>query len=283
MKLFEYKNPSWGIAFTRISDALHKFAPDWVEWVQDYDTCDIALIHVVGTGEIELLEKPKPKVIIQHCYFTAGAPGVNYIKFWKQSILTVSFHNLPSYTDRKFPFYHMPWGADADMFKLLLNTPRTIKILATGHVAETEGIDKVFEAARNTGTVLYHTGHNFNWDKSHYTFLQNLNDSQFVELLNSVQYVSALRFIEGFELMAIEGLFCGARPIIPNDPTYDWYREYAYTIDRNSDIVKQLENIIKNPPRPILTDEYETIVQKFSWQTLIPNFYKILQEKLNDR
>ncbi len=280
IKIFEFTRPEWGVAFKRISYALHKFAPDWVEW-SDYDNADIMIVHVVGGGEIEPCERPKPKVIIQHCYFTASAHEIDYTKFWEKALLAVSFHDLRKYTDKNIPYYGMPWGADPTVFVQTNKGHRSIKVLATGYIAETEAIDKVHEAVERTGHVLYQTGNHFGWPRKNYIHIPFLDDDRdFVDILNASQYVSALRFIEGFELMAIEGLMCGARPIVPNDPTYDWYREHAMTIDRNGDVVGQLANILKDEPNPISAEEHKQVVDKFSWQRLIPDFYEELQRKL---
>ncbi len=277
IKIFEYQHPSWGIAFKRISEALRAHAPDWVEWT-NYDDADIMIVHVVGAGELEMCSKPKPKVIIQQCYFTAGAPDIDYIQYWEKALLTVSFHDLTKYTDRKFSFLALPWGADPDVFTLTNKGHRSIKVLATGHVADTEGIDKLHEAVQQTGHVLYQTGSHFGWPRKNYTNLPFMDDKDFSEILNATQYVSALRFIEGFELMAIEGLMCGARPIVPNDPTYDWYREHAVTIDRNGDITSQLVNILKNEPTPVTEEERKMIVDRFSWNRIISDLFNKIKE-----
>jgi glycosyltransferase involved in cell wall biosynthesis len=279
VKIFEYTCPDWGIAFKRISNALHVHAPSWVEWT-DYESADIMIVHVVGGGEVEMCEKPKPKVIIQHCYFTASAHEIDYAKYWEQALLAVSFHDLRKYTDKVIPYYGMPWGADPAVFKYSNKGRRNIKVMATGHVAETEGIDKLFEACKTTGFSLFQTGGNFGWDPKHYFFLPYMEDEDLADILNSTQYVSALRFIEGFELMAIEGLMCGARPLVPDDPTYDWYREHAITIYKDKDITTQLVDIFKVTPNPVSPEEHRQIVEKFSWDKLVRDFFEALKGKL---
>lgn len=273
MKIYEFKNPNWGIAFTRISNALHDHSPNWVEWTINEDKADLRIIHVVGGGEIPELQKPGPKVIIQHCYFTASANEYNYDKYWEQAVLTSSFHNLPNYTNKKFNFHHMPWGASPEIFYRIPEIHKDFPIIATGHVSETECIDKVYEACKTLKLRMLHTGQNFLWDTKYYMYLPYITDKGFNELLNRCNYVSALRLIEGFELMAIEGLFCKARPIVPENSTYDWYREYGYTIDSKKDIVEQLKDILSQPPRIFTEEEYKIIVDKFAWKTIVPNFF----------
>lgn len=280
MKLFEYINPKWGKAFKRISDAFHKYSPSWIEWVQREEDCNVLLVHVVGGEEAIILEKVIPKIIIQHCYFSAEYERYDWPKYWEQAILTVSFHNLPEYTERKFSFYGMPWGAEVEQFFRIPSIEKDISIFSTGHVAETECIDKVFEACKTLKTIMFHTGHNFNWNTQYYKHLEYIDNVPFNYLLNRCKYVSALRLVEGFELTAIEGLFCEARPIIPNESTYNWYRNYAYTIDTSKDIVEQLMVILNTSPKPILEEEKKEIISTFSWKTIMEGFYKELETKL---
>jgi len=279
MKIFEYTHPAWGFAFKRISNAFHQHAPEWVEWVPTWEQADVNLVHVVGGGEVPILQLPKPKIIIQHCYFTASPNELDYPKYWEEALLTCSFHKLPNYTDKKFNYHGMPWGADNEIFSIINTQAREFKIGTTGHIAETEGIDKVYEAIQQIpGAAMWHTGQNFGWDPNKYRFYNYMPDQYFYQLLNHTQYISAMRFIEGFELMAIEGLMCGARPIVTQDDTYDWYRKHAYTVDTTKDIVPQLISILENPPRPITAEEYEEIVNTFSWKTIMNNFYERVKE-----
>lgn len=277
-KIFEYTHPSWGVAFKRISLAFHTYAPDWVEWVEDEKDSDLNLIHVVGGGEVPMLQLPKKKIIIQHCYFTASPQEFDYPKYWEESLLSCSFHDLTKYTTRKFNYHGMPWGADPAVFNLHPPSIREFIVGATGHIAETEGIDKVYEAVAQTKSKMWHTGQNFGWDSNRYQFIPYLHDTYFAKLLNHTQYISALRFIEGFELMAIEGLMCGARPIITQDATYDWYREHAYTVDTTKDIVPQLVDILSNSPRELSAEEHTKIISTFSWSTIMHNFYTAVEE-----
>jgi glycosyltransferase involved in cell wall biosynthesis len=281
VRLFEFLRPEWGEAFKRISQALRAYAPDWVQWVNDASAADVALVHVVGPGEVEVLERMTiPHVIFQQCYYTASADVVDYPQYWARSLLTASFHDLPKYTDRAFPYYGMPWGADQYVFHPLRRA-RTEKVLATGHVAETEAIDKLFEAARRTGTVMHHTGQDFGWDGNHYRHHQWLSDKELAWLLNSVEYVSAMRFTEGFELMAIEGLFCGARPLIPAGcDTYNWYREHAIVVETTGDLVGNLATALATPPTPVSRDEYAVLVEKFAWENILARFFGRVREAI---
>ena len=281
LKLYEYKNPDWGRAFTHISDALHKWTPDGMIWVSKMEEAHVAIVHVVGMGEIVHLDMKRPTVIVQHCYFTANPDVADYPNYWEKSLFTTSFHNLPSYTDRKFQFYGMPWGADPDVFKRPdIDVKKDIKIMTTGEIADTECLDKVYNACQHIGHTMYHTGKNFGYDTRYYQNYSLLPEPDFVKFLQRSQYVSALRMMEGFELMAVEGLMCGARPITFSTDTYRWFHKYAYVLDPFEDIALQLTFILEKEPKPIGEEEYKEIVDTFSWKIIMKGFYNKLTETI---
>jgi glycosyltransferase involved in cell wall biosynthesis len=281
MRIYEYTNDNWGRAFKKISKAFHDYSPPSVEWVNSPENSDINIVHVVGKGEERYLKQLKNKIIIQHCYFTAGIDKVNYAKYWKDSLLTISFHNLPDYTDEKFSFYRMPWGADPNIYNLNNKYYRPIKVFTTGHIAETESIDLVYEAAKKSKHKMYNTGKNFKWDSLHYQYLDFLPEEGLADLLNHTQFVTGLRKIEGFEIMSIEGLFCGARPIVYDLPTYDLYKEHAIVIDPNKDIIETLTNIFRHYPRSMSDSENRQIIEKFSWENIVKRMFKRINHEVH--
>jgi hypothetical protein len=280
MLVYEYRDPQWGRAFSRISDALHKHSPERIEWV-DHKSCEVALVHVVGGGEVKVIQSAldnyKKVVIFQHCYFTSMYD--HWLDYWKQSNLTLSFHDLQSYTPEKFNFYSTPLGADTDTFRLINQGDRPLKAFTTGHVASTENIDKIYQACNLTGNTLYHTGENFRYGH-HYQFMEYMNDSAFVGILNNTQYIPCLREIEGFEMMGVEGLFCGARPIVPNLPTYRWYEGHAEFVDTQNNLLNQLVEIFNREPKPLTSDEYYELDLKFSWRNIVKNIFSKIEESI---
>jgi hypothetical protein len=278
MKAYNYRDQRWGRAFNRIEDALHKYSYG-VEWT-DLEHCDVAIVNVVGGGEASViqnaLDNHKKTVIFQHCYFTSMYD--NWLDYWKQANLTISFHDLQSYTPEKFNFYSTPLGADTEYFKNY-NQERTVRAFTTGHVAETENIDKIYQACKESGHTLYHTGENFRYG-SNYRFLSYMSDLAFVNMLNSTSYIPCLREIEGFEMMGVEGLFCGARPIVPKLPTYRWYEGHAEFVDTQNNLVEQLVNIFNREPKPISKEEYYEIDRKFSWKNIVKNIFEKIDESI---
>lgn len=274
VRFCEYTNPSWGIAFKKITNAFRKHSPEWVEWVSSPHEADIYIVHVVGEGEKpELDREVKNKIIVQQCYFTAQLERVDYTKYWERALLTVSFHDLRSYTDKDFRFLRLPWGADETVFVNKKRTGRFIDIFCTGHVPQDECLDKVFEAVKRANKKMAHTGRNLCYDTKHYRYLDFLPETTLADMLNFSKYISCLRLIEGFEILGIEGLFCGARPIIFDLPTYDLYRKHAITISSKEDVVEQLVEVLNTAPEPVSDEERVELVATFSWKSIITKFF----------
>jgi hypothetical protein len=274
IKIWEYQNKSWGVAFKRISKALHEYAPSNIEWVDTIDKCDMAMVNIVGSGELSIIDRvlnSKKKLInIAHIYQTGGE--IDWKRLLTSAYLTISFHNFKDYfLDFDFNFYSTPWGADSKIFNRLA-IKKNNKIFSTGFIKDTEGLDLLYEACKNTNNIMYHTGENFQLGK-YYRHLEMMSDKELNVMLNSCQLVSCLRFVEGFELLGPEGLFAGCRPIVPNLPTYRWYRDHGIFIDMKQDIVKQLEIILSETPKEPSPMEMKEIHNKFSWGQIIPQIF----------
>lgn len=277
MKLFEIRDHKFGKAFDRISKALIDNSPDGVEWVGDKNQADYTVIHTVGGEQLaQMREMDLSKVInIQHCVFTTWSPIEEWEPIWEKALLNVSFHDLKSYTTKEINALRIPWGADVNLFTNQ-GLKKHIDVFATGHVADTECIDLVYRACKNKDKVLYHTGENFRYQAPNYKHLSYMDDTEFVKRLNSTKFTSCLRRVEGFELMGIEGALCGAVPIVPRLPTYDFYEGFGEFVDMDGDIVSQVENLLDG--NYFMTGEkIDYVRDKFSWQTICSSFYGALR------
>lgn len=283
MKIYEYNNKNWGMAFGRISGALRRYA-EGVEFVPTLDEADVVIVPIVGNGEEqpcqEALDKKKPLVMWQHCYLTTQDPSA-WEKYWVEANLSVSFHDLNIYTDKKINTFSTPLGAEEGVFTLQPRIKRFVKVFATGHVAETEALDKLHDACVQTKSIMVHTGENFKYPTD-YQFINYLPDDIFVQALNSTEYVAGLRLIEGFEMMCVEGLFCGARPIVPDLHTYRWYKDFGYFIDVDdgADITSQLVYLFSYKPEPITEEIRQEAVKRFSWKNIIGNVMYRIKESI---
>lgn len=272
LRIKEIINPNFGKAFGRISKALHKHTPDGVEWVKDNQ--DLTLLHVVGGEEYEMAQKLdlSKTILVNHCVFTTAMPIPMWEVLWKEAGLTISFHPIDTYTTEKINFFRTPWGADTSEF-YSTNQSRTIKAFMTGHVAATECLDSVYEACKATDNFVFHTGENFKWDTRWYKYRSYMNDAEFLNTLNKAQYVTGLRKFEGFEMMCLEGAMTGAVPIVPDEPTYDFYKDFGIFVDMKSDIVSQLIDIFRAEYVPLDSEKVAYVREKFSWNTICAGIY----------
>ena len=272
LRLYEITNPKSGYVFKQLTEAWRKYLPN-VEWVSSENKADFVIIEAIGGEEyVQALTVPGHKrILFQMCVYTSGVSIPDWKELWDTSHVTLSFHDLPSYlpeSERNFKFVRTPLGADPNDFPLL-NLERNHKIFTTGHVASTEHIDDIFRAIQSTKDKMYHTGENFRYDTNYYKFLHYMTIPELSRLLNSTQYVIGLRDIEGFEVHCIQGAMCGATPIVPNLPTYDFYQEFGTYIDMQSDVRQQLVEILSQPYEPLAKDKVEMVRYYFSWQRIM--------------
>lgn len=275
LKVREILNKDFGRAFTRISEALHKYSPPFIEWVSSNE--DLTLVHVVGGGEVPILNSLDNYIIFQHCYLTAFPDLINWQDYWYKSALTVAFRDLREYATKEFNFCHSPWGADEDKFKFT-NSLKDVDVFVTGHIASTEHIDTLYKACQNSGKLMYHTGQNFRWSRTNYNFVDYMSDAAFVTLLNRTKYVSCMRTVEGFEMAGVEGLFCGAVPIVPDLPTYSWYNGFGIYVDMLGDVETQLTNILKHKPEELISVDFNKAREVFNWKNIVPNIFSSLEK-----
>lgn len=276
MRIYEDNNPDFGKAFKRISDALRKHCPPNTEWVNKDQDPDITIIHVVGGEEFEKLLKMdlSKTVIVQHCVYTTDIPTDSWQPFWKDAKAVISWNYLENVMPKSANFVRIPWGADSSQFKRVPDINKNIKVFSTGHVASTEMLDSVHKACEETGNVLYHTGENFRWNSNSYKFMNYMNDREFTSVISRAQYVTGLRLMEGFEMMCIEGAMTGAIPIVPDLPSYDWYKNFGIFIDTSNDVVGQLKNVFSSKFVGLSDSQVEYVRNRFSWETVCKEFFE---------
>jgi hypothetical protein len=276
IKVFEYQNSSWGIVFKKIGAYLRKYAPSDFKFVDSIDDSDIQIIHVVGLGEIEWILKSKNPVIFQHCFLTAGS--YTWDELWENSLFIASFYNLREYTNKTFNFLYTSLGYDENIFKTQKSFyERERAVFTTGHVAETECLDLIYQACKEAGYVMYHTGENFKFG-GYYHHLNYLSEFEYAALLQNVRYVFGLRKIEGFEVAVLEGIASGAVGVVPTLSSYNWYNELAIRVDVNSpELVKNLYNILRNEEKIVINQQK---LSSYSWSKVFTNFWNYLCQLL---
>ncbi len=123
---------------------------------------------------------------------------------------------------------------------------------------------------------MFHLGPNVRRDPR-ITCWQGMDDKALAKIWASCDYVSGLRRTEGFEFPAVEGLICGARPVLFDRRHYQtWYGELAEYVPESSrpEVIDSLEGLFRSPYRPVTESEQAEAARRFGWPWLCHDFWK---------
>ena len=225
--------------------------------------------------------------------------------------------------ERGFDFYPMPWGANEDVFAPGPNpTPadeRAKTVLIFGNLGETPGDDEsngsVLGAAAHAGLRVRHVGDPGDslchpcpggvpaagetdtgrllcqpmaslggkapcfWHDN----LGRISDAEMVAEMRSARFAAVLRKHEGFEMPGIESLFCGARAIVYDLPSYRWYEGHASFLNASlagEEHAAELRAMLERPPRPVAETELAELRRAFAWQSIVPQLFERIRTQL---
>lgn len=280
-------------AMIRVANALTRHAPlDRVQIVARPSHADVQVLHLIDMPETPV---PAGNAIIQYCLRSTCCPDPGqWLDTWSQARLVWSYYDLGAalriLTTHPVPFnfYHAPLGID-DTFLCApgVNQVRHLIVTSgyvTGRVAE--AIEEVWEAARVAGLPCHHVGpahvQGLVRPASFYgvTCQENIPDTALAHLYRRALWVSGLRHVEGFELPAAEGLACGARPLLFDQPDQlHWYSGHgAFLPDEahGSELVDRLVELFKHGPDPVKPEERDDVIKTFDWPTIAHGFWQSL-------
>ena len=108
-------------------------------------------------------------------------------------------------------------------------------------------------------------------------FSNGMADASLAKNYSACEFVSGLRRTEGFELPVIEGLVCGARPIVFDRPHYrHWFENLAVFIpETNRDgVVNSLSKVFKKGAKPVTKTEIKEARKRFNWEVIVKRFWE---------
>lgn len=277
-------------AMFRVSRALALNAPADISIVTDRYKADFEVAHVIGLDA--LTYKPtqaKKFAVIQYC--GGSFPGETWAPLWERSAFVWSYYDLTTKVPEGVPFYHAPLGVDGHQFDVV-PSPRTVGILTSGYVTGpgAEAIEEAVLAAQQLGLPAYHLGPVpvLASDQSqkmvvrpNLTILHGIPDSELARAYSQCLWVSGLRHDEGFEMPVIEGLACGARPIVFDRPEMrHWYGKHAVFVPEchGGFLIELLLEVMRTPPVPVSPAERATVLKTFNWQTIAAGFWAHVKE-----
>lgn len=271
-------------AMFRIARVLRATMPANFTTVKTEDEADLLVLHVIGPEAIAY--RPDKKVIaIQYCLGSSAAANVSaWLPLWNRALMTWSYYDLRHVCPR---FYYAPLGISGAFVKQPEQMPvRDLGIFTSGYVAGpgAEAIEECILAAKQLGQTSVHLGPRpINMSpttvcNSTGTFIM---DDVLGGLYRRSRYVSGLRFVEGFEMPAVEGLACGARPIMFDRPdAHAWFDGHAVFVPEYSgySLVRELINVLKRDPEPVTEEERKVVLAKFDWLSIGRGFWRKANE-----
>lgn len=304
-------------AMVRIAEAVKRHKPSNVQIVDKQQDADLVLFYPIGFDWVDhfkqCISNGQKYAVVQCCLKTSGATAEQWLPWWlSPSCAAVwSFYRIDKHYEGEF--YHAPLGIDPVFTSNHANGIVRRAIVTTGYVSHpaAEAIEEVWIAARLAGLInVYHIGP---WpegidrdDGSQWKHVKvlgpNCSDDTVAWHYNIAKWVCSLRHTEGFELPAAEGLACGARPILFDQPDIKhWYSEHAdYVPDTHGEeLINHLLEVFTGQKRfdprdfgkstgrhyrPVENFERTQVKERFNWESIVKGFWvRILSSLYVDR
>lgn len=269
-------------AMVRVATQLRSYAPtEVVELVTHSRYADLEVLHVIGQDALTYVSKAKHTAAIQYCLKTAGGDLTAWKRFWRRNKFVASYYDL-SYLLHGVPFLHTPLGVDGDVF-YPRNVLREDVVMTSGYVngPGAEAIEAVWQAASEQAVSTLHlgpepVGMETPRSRPFWSSVENVSDHDLARYYSSCSWVSGLRYVEGFELPALEGLACGARPILfDRHDMRQWYEGHAIFIPecQGEELVQVLQQVFMSDPDPVSEEERHEVLAYFDWTQIAHNFW----------
>lgn len=255
----------------RIEEALKRYAPEEVEFVNHEKSADLVIIYAFGQRrKIEkrikwIRERGQRYAMVQIALRSTANPStVDWLTMWENAQTVWSYYDLnqlmveDSLNISGDNFYHAPLGVDPTIFKETLSE-RTCKIVVGDN--RDESVRECILAAK--GNV--------------FSLGSGITDNELAKVYSKSEFVSGLRRKEGFELPVLEGLLCGARPICYDKPHYrHWFGDLAEYIPEAHpmDVSASLAKIFSREVRRVTFEEQNEVKERFAWQPIVEGFWE---------
>lgn len=285
----------------RVANALRESLPPSFEEVHNPKLLgkgDLQVLHVISHDAIPYARRVKCRgvryIVIQYCLLTAGFSQYNYNEWfglWNDAEIVWSYYDLvvrvlPQFdyepVDFNCGFYHAPLGIDK-AFMQCQPQPKQNYILTTGYVSGpgAEAITDVWQAAKQAGVKhVVHIGPKQSPEPLPVQYRTDISDEHLAVLYAQARYVCAMRYVEGFEMPAVEGLACYTRPIVFDQPDmkhwYDDGDDLAVFVKEQAgqELVDELADVFTmGYPELVAREERNAASKRFNWQTIMQGFW----------
>lgn len=271
----------------RVARALALNAPRGVIIVNNADEADVIVVHVIGHGSFDgwTFRDDQKVGILQYCLLTTENPTpAAWLPWWERAKVVWSYYDLAGYVadrGRAWPgqttFLHAPLGVDP-VFQPEQPLRKLFMVGTSGYVADTEGVNECSLAVRALNEHQLHLGPRLPL-KGNVTYISGVTDEQLAQMWSRCRFVAGLRRIEGFELPALEGLMCGARPVMFDAPHYRrWFDGFAeFVLEESPEQVTQsLLELFSKPYRAVTEEERSHAAALFDWTRITSMFWEAM-------
>ena len=266
----------------RIAFQLAKYLPDSIEIATDPRSADISVIHVIGRRD-HVLEQSKDYLNLGHKYAVIqyvlnscrNPKPSDWAELWNNAKVVWSYYDLKKHIPN---MYHAPLAADPLMFFPEQQEKKYLIGVNSNSVKsyDTECIGELRLATFRANKTMLYIGDPFGTDPN-VEIKTNNSDNEMRLLYSQCHWFSALRRKDGFEMVAVEALLCGVRPIMFDTLNYrQWFDGLAEFIseDTPQNTARQLQQILSGNPKPVTNTEIEETKRRFNWQKIIEGFWK---------
>ena len=305
-------------AMVRVANAIKRHAPPYVVFVNCAEDADVQVLHVIDWCG-EFLNWPRKYIAIQYCLQTTSCrSAVDWSRFWAKSELVWSYYDLAKYMESsavipcREKLFRAPLGADPifrdnaqQLLQFCATGARSFAsesrrlIVTSGYVSGpgAEAIEEVWNAAERVGWLGVHIGPSkvegmrrksmpAGWHSA-----EGCTDTELAAYYRRAHFVAGLRYVEGFEMPAVESIMCGAIPLVFDQPSQrHWFGDLTPMVlpeaGSKRQLTSRLEEIFsvagyeasKNgltiDCAPVGTTEIATALARFNWASIVPDMFE---------
>lgn len=284
-KVYYEPNRWWSRAFQKICYYCKINAPSNIVFVSDHNKADFQILDVIGPGFPDDIRCHRVVYNLHGFYDKWREDRDFWLPYLNKAIVSFSFADVPGILESNdFRFAFTPWGVDRKIF-YPRKKQRTAVIFTSGSCTVGEAIKECREAARIANQPMIHLGPRLEcMHEEGIEVISGVSEDELANWLSESRLVSGLRFGSGFELIALEGYACGARPIVFDNPDYRrWYGDIGIFIPElpYQQLIDKIVEIMRQPFIPVSKEEMDRNLEKFDWRKIMVNYWEKIQYSLN--
>lgn len=263
---------------SRVALNLARYLPQDCQLTTGPESADLTVLHVVGRHDHACRSARKIKAeghqyaVIQYVLESCRNPDPkDWQELWDGAKVVWSYYDLTQHIPHQ---YLAPLAADPDVF-FPMESEKQYIIGANGEDYRAECLAEVRMAAHGLGRVL-HVGPDFAADPN-VTSVKHITDEQFRVYYNQCHRFACLRRKDGFEMIAVEALLCGVRPVMFDAPRFRrWFDGLAEFIPEGTpgEVVNSMKSLLRSSPSPVTGAEVEETKSRFNWERIIRGFWE---------